>query len=194
MIFSILFSFLTISNIQFPFFFYHSWALSSIELFIITPRLLFWVTAVSSEPIILHVKFGLFFLMYAILHPSVLNFTCHLITKSFSLLQSFCDSSLLTQQLNVDFPLPWHTHACSYILRIKPPQTLIKLRLIMELYVTGFPLEFKYLHACLCLQTFEPLENYTNSVVHGKKKKERGSRWDRANSIIRNKTLFCIEL
>lgn len=192
MIFSILFSFLTISNIQFPFFFYHSWALSSIELFIITPRLLFWVTAVSSEPIILHVKFGLFFLMYAILHPSVLNFICHLITKSFSLLQSFCDSSLLTQQLNVDFPLPWHTHACSYILRIKPPQTLIKLRLIMELYVTGFPLEFKYLHACKPLNHWKIIQ--TVLFVGKRRKRERGSRWDRANVIIRNKTLFCIEL
>lgn len=84
MVFSILFSFLTILNIQFAFF-YHSWALSSIKLYITTSGSHFWVIAVSSGPIILYVKFGLFFPMYVILHLYVLNLIYHLITKSFSL-------------------------------------------------------------------------------------------------------------
>lgn len=40
----------------------------------------------------------------------------------------------------------------------------------MELCVTGFPLDFIYLHERL--QTFEPLKSYTSSVAHEEKKKE----------------------
>lgn len=48
----------------------------------------------------------------------------------------------------------------------------------MELCVTGFPLDFKYLSACLYLQTFEQVESYTSSVAYGEKKKERKREWD----------------